>query len=80
MFNKLFLWSFIAFVAVLACSEINLETSIYKEDKNSLEIIFPQWQTEQPWLYFYWTPGIVKWKQDPSEEEELAVPTLGFMQ
>lgn len=60
MFSKLFFWAFIALVAVLGCSEINFESSIYKEDENSLEIIFPQWQTDEPWLYFYWTPGTVK--------------------
>ncbi len=79
MLNKLLLWAFIGFVAVLACSEINLETSIYKEEKNSLEIIFPQWQTEQPWLYFYWTPGSVKWSQD-KEEETQEEPTLSLLQ
>lgn len=68
MFSKLFFWAFIAFVVMLICSKINLETSIYKEEQNSLEIIFPQWQTEQPWFYFYWTPGTVKWHQDPPEE------------
>lgn len=46
MFSKLFFWAFIALVAVLGCSEINFESSIYKEDENSLEIIFPQWQTD----------------------------------
>ncbi len=76
---KLLLWAFIGLVAVLACSEINLETSIYKEEKNSLEIIFPQWQTEQPWLYFYWTPGTVKWSQDDQEENQ-DESTLGFLQ
>jgi|GEM_PF-3434856 hypothetical protein len=76
MFSKLFLWAFIAFVAVLACSKINLQTSIYKENENSLEIIFPQWHTEQPWLYFYWTPGIVKWQKDPSADDSGNTPTL----
>ena len=33
MFSKLFFWAFIALVAVLGCSEINFESSIYKEDE-----------------------------------------------
>ena len=76
MFSKLFFWAFIALVAVLGCSEINFESSIYKEDENSLEIIFPQWQTDEPWLYFYWTPGTVKWHKDPPEEEMPSLPNL----
>lgn len=70
MFSKLFMWGFVAFVVMLICSKINLETSIYKEEQNSLEIIFPQWQTDKPWLYFYWTPGTVKWEQDPAETDD----------
>ena len=77
MFSKLFFWAFVAFIAMLACSKINLETSIYKEEQNSLEIIFPQWKTEQPWFYFYWTPGTVKWQQDPVEEKaDESTPSL----
>ena len=76
MFSKLFIWAFIALVAVLGCSEINFESSIYKEDENSLEIIFPQWQTDEPWLYFYWTPGTVKWHKDPPEEEMPSLPNM----
>ncbi len=76
MFSKLFFWAFIALVAVLGCSEINFESSIYKEDENSLEIIFPQWQTDEPWLYFYWTPGTVKWHKDPPEEEMPSLPNI----
>jgi len=80
MFSKLFFWAFIAFVVMLVCSKIDLQTSIYKEEQNRLEIIFPQWQTEQPWLYFYWTPGTaVKWHKDPPEEDQtnsLDVPSL----
>ena len=76
MFSKLSFWAFIALVAVLGCSEINFESSIYKEDENSLEIIFPQWQTDEPWLYFYWTPGTVKWHNDPPEEEMPSLPNM----
>lgn len=76
MFSKLFFWAFIALVAVLGCSEINFESSIYKEDEKSLEIIFPQWQTDEPWLYFYWTPGTVKWHKDPPEEEMPSLPNI----
>ncbi len=76
MFSKLFFWAFIAFVAILSCSEINMDTSIYKEDENSLEIIFPQWQTDEPWLYFYWTPGTVKWHKDPPPEETPSIPGM----
>lgn len=76
MFSKLFFWAFIALVAVLGCSEINFESSIYKEDENSIEIIFPQWQTDEPWLYFYWTPGTVKWHKDPPEEEMPSLPNM----
>ena len=76
MFSKLFFWAFIALVAVLGCSEINFESSIYKEDENSLEIIFPQWQTDEPWLYFYWIPGTVKWHKDPPEEEMPSLPNM----
>ncbi len=76
MFSKLFFWAFIALVAVLGCSEINFESSIYKEDENSLEIIFPQWQTDEPWLYFYWTPGTVKWHKDAPEEEMPSLPNI----
>ncbi len=76
MFSKLFFWAFIALVAVLGCSEINFERSIYKEDEKSLEIIFPQWQTDEPWLYFYWTPGTVKWHKDPPEEEMPSLPNM----
>lgn len=63
MISKLTRIAFVVFVVVLCLSKIDLETSIYDADKNSLEIIFPQWKTDKPWIYFYWTPGTVSWTQ-----------------
>lgn len=67
---KLLLWVFVAFVVMLICSKITLDTSIYKAEQNRLEIIFPQWNTEHPWIYFYWTPGTVKWHQDANDDQD----------
>ncbi len=61
MIGKLIRRAFIVFFVMLLLSKINLQTSIYEADKNSLEIIFPLWKTDAPWLYFYWTPGTVSW-------------------
>ncbi len=69
MIGKLFFWGFIAFIAMLCCSKITLETSIYVKEQNSLEIIFPQWNTEKPWVYFYWEPGYTTWQQEEPTED-----------
>lgn len=70
MLGKLFFWGIIAFIVMLICSKITLDTSIYKAEENRLEIIFPQWHTDKPWFYFYWTPGTVKWHPDVAEEDQ----------
>ena len=50
--KKLMLWTLLALVLALIFSEINIKTSLYKAADNSVEIIFPQWQTDNPWFYF----------------------------
>ena len=69
MIGRLFFWGFIAFIAMLCMSKITLETSIYVKDQNSLEIIFPQWKADKPWIYFYWEPGYTTWTPDTPAEE-----------
>ena len=54
--GKLFRWAIVALIAALVVSEIHIQTSLYKKEDNSVEIIFPQWQTKQPWFYLFWTP------------------------
>ena len=66
--GKIIKWALLALVVCLILSELNIKTSIYHKKDNSVEIIFPQWQQEKPLFYFYWTPGTVKWHQDPPEE------------
>lgn len=67
--RKLLTWAIVALIAALVVSEININTSLYKAQDNSVEIIFPQWQPKQPWFYFYWTPGKILLAQ-PEEEQD----------
>ncbi|MCD8548045.1 MAG: hypothetical protein LRY38_06410 [Aeromonadaceae bacterium] len=60
--GKLIRWSLVALVVALIVSNINIKTSLYKAQDNSLEISFPQWKTKTPWLYLYWTPGVWRWQ------------------
>lgn len=66
---KVMKWALLATVIALIASQINIEASIYKTTDNSIEIIFPQWQTEKPWFYFYWTPGTLTFKQQSHEKK-----------
>jgi len=68
--GKLIKWGFVALIGCLIVSQINIQTSIYKKQDNSVEIIFPQWQLEKPWFYFYWTPGTLRFKQPPKENQD----------
>ncbi|MGL4206079.1 MAG: hypothetical protein ACRCRW_08195 [Aeromonadaceae bacterium] len=67
---KVMKWALLATLIGLIASQINIEASIYKAADNSVEIIFPQWQTEEPWFYVYWTPGTLSFKQQPREKKE----------
>lgn len=60
--GKLIKWSLIALVVALIVSNISIKTSLYKAKDNSVEISFPQWKTQTPWLYVYWTPGLWRWQ------------------
>ena len=68
--GKLIKWGFVALIGCLIVSQINIQTSIYKKQDNSVEIIFPQWQLEKPWFYLYWTPGTLRFKQPPNEDQD----------
>ena len=68
--GKIIKWALLALVVCLILSELNIKTSIYHKMDNSVEIIFPQWQQEKPWFYFYWTPGTLR--LTPPETEEPA--------
>lgn len=76
--KKLMLWTLLALVLALIFSEINIKTSLYKAADNSVEITFPEWQTDHPWFYFYWTPGQFEWRlyrhQAPTERRSLPTP------
>ncbi len=67
--GKIIKWSLLALVVCLIVSRININTSIYKKQDNSVEIIFPQWQLEKPWFYFYWTPGTLRLEIPPKKAE-----------
>lgn len=68
--GKLIKWGLLALIGSLIVSQININASIYKKQDNSVEIIFPQWQQEKPWFYFYWTPGTLRFKQPPKEDQD----------
>ncbi len=76
--KKLMLWTLLALVLALIFSEINIKTSLYKAADNSVEIIFPEWQTDDAWFYLYWTPGQLEWRlyrqQAPTERRSLPAP------
>ncbi len=42
--GKLIKWGLVALIGCLIVSQINIQTSIYNKQDNSVEIIFPQWQ------------------------------------
>ena len=73
--GKLFRWAIVALIAALVVSEIHIQTSLYKKEDNSVEIIFPQWQTKQPWFYLFWTPG--EFTLDPQWREKAERATRG---
>ena len=68
--GKIIKWALLALVVCLILSELNIKTSIYHKKDNSVEIIFPQWQQEKPWFYFYWTPGTLSFI--PAKREKKA--------
>lgn len=53
-------WSFIAAVLLLILSDIQLKTSIYKYEENSVLISFPRWQPKQPWGTLSWHAGRIE--------------------
>ncbi len=55
--GKLIRWLLILLVAGLVVSQITIHTSLYARKDNSVEIAFPQWKADDPWIYLYWTPG-----------------------
>lgn len=50
-------WLLLALLGVLLLSDIRLDTSLYRYADNRLEIAFPRWQSDSPWLYLLWIPG-----------------------
>ncbi|MFC3913163.1 hypothetical protein ACFOSS_06750 [Pseudaeromonas sharmana] len=72
--GKLFRWGLVVLIAALVVSKLNIQTSIYKKDDNSVEIIFPQWQQDDPWFYLFWTPGTLSldpnWRDKVESEYE----------
>lgn len=68
--GKLIRWLLIALVVALIVSNINIKTSLYKAKDNSVEISFPEWQSDAPWFYFYWTPGQWRWQLYKGERHE----------
>ncbi len=67
---KMLMWSLVLLVIALICSEINIDTSIYKSADNSVEIKFPQWKAEDPWFYMYWTPGTLSFQYAKREKKQ----------
>lgn len=65
---KLLRWLLLLVIAGLVVSKIDIKTSLYARKDNSVEISFPQWKADQPWLYLYWTPGFYSinphWRTD----------------
>lgn len=55
-------WTLILAILFLAMSKVELRTSIHEYDSNEIEITFPSWRTEQPWIYLKWNPGKDEWR------------------
>lgn len=53
-------WSFIAAVLLLILSDIQINTSLYKYEDNSVLISFPRWQGDRPWGTWYWHAGQIE--------------------
>ena len=53
-------WIFICWALLLILSDIQISTSLYKYEDNSVQINFPRWQSEQPWGSLRWHAGQVE--------------------
>ncbi|WP_108652321.1 hypothetical protein [Dongshaea marina] len=56
MIRKWLRWVLLLILVGLIFSQVKLDTSIYKTDENQLEISFPRWQKQYPWIYLKWSP------------------------
>ncbi|WP_116474292.1 hypothetical protein [Zobellella maritima] len=54
-------WILILGILFMALSEVDMNTSLYKYEENQVEITFPSWQAEQPWIHIKWNPGKDEW-------------------
>ncbi|MDN2664927.1 hypothetical protein [Psychromonas sp. 14N.309.X.WAT.B.A12] len=58
MFKLFVLYPFIALVCIWLSSDVEVDTSIYKLDDNSVSIEFPKARFREtgtePWFTFYW--------------------------
>ncbi|MDU1144059.1 hypothetical protein [Aeromonas rivipollensis] len=53
-------WTVICGVLLLILSDIQISTSLYKYEDNSVQINFPRWQSERPWGSLRWHAGQVE--------------------
>lgn len=54
---KMLKWSLIGSVMLLTLSDIQINTSLYKYEDNSVLIRFPRWQADHPWGMLHWQAG-----------------------